>query len=375
MQGGIRKRGDAWFYYFEAGKVDGKRKKVERKGGKTKKEALEALRKALNEFEKCGSVLDESKMSFADYLEYWFNEHVKINYRFSSQESIRTSINNHIKPELGIYPLKKISPALIQEFINNKHKAGYARNSLNMYLGVISKSLKMAVYPYQLIKENPAQYVTLPKQQDNVDNTKVITIEEFNKIISLYPEGTPHFIALQIGFNTGMRVGEVCGLTWDSVDLENGIINVNKSLVKKDKEWILSNTKTKSSVRKIYIGQTLINILKRNKVRQLENKLKYGPYYHESDFICTQDNGKPLLPNSLKNINRTIKGNLEIDFHFHLLRHTHATLLLESGANIKDIQDRLGHSRIATTSDTYSHVTEKMKMDTVNIFEKILKIK
>ena len=79
MEGGVRKRGTSWYYYFEAGKVDGKRKKIERKGGNTKKEALEALRNALNEFNNTGTFLDETNMSFSYHLDYWVNEYVMNN--------------------------------------------------------------------------------------------------------------------------------------------------------------------------------------------------------------------------------------------------------------------------------------------------------
>jgi len=129
--------------------------------------------------------------------------------------------------------------------------------------------------------------------------------------------------------------------------------------------------KTKSSYRTISIGDTLINILKSNIIRQKENKLKYGEFYTKNDFVCTQENGGLVSNDSLKYISRVVNNELGIKYNFHSLRHTHATILLEGGAVPKDIQERLGHSKIATTMDTYSHVTLKMKNDTVNILENI----
>ncbi|MBS4534468.1 tyrosine-type recombinase/integrase [Clostridium sp. D2Q-14] len=376
MQGGVRRRGKRWYFYFDAGVVDGKRKKIERVGGNTKKEALEALRNALNEFEKAGTVVDETEMSTADYFDYWYKEYVLINCKHNTQVYYKGIIKNHIKPKLGIYKIKSLNAAKLQEFINNKHINGYSKSSLSNFLGVLSKALKMAVYPYQLIKENPMQYVKIPKIQENKkdeDNLKIISKEDFNKIIKRFPRKSTFYIPLQISFHTGMRAGEVCGLTWDHVDLESNTISVTKTLIPKGKGiWELGPPKTQSSYRTIVIGQTLVDILKKHKKWQIENKLRYGKYYKKSNFVCTKENGDHVTTNTLKYLSRVVNYELMIDFNFHSLRHTHATMLLEAGANIKDIQERLGHSKLSTTMDTYSHVTNKMKKESVDIFEKII---
>lgn len=392
MQGGVRKRGNTWYYYFEAGKVDGKRKKIERKGGKTKKEALEALRKALDEFDKCGSTVNESNISVADYFDYWFNEYVLINCKYNTQQGYKTIIERHIKPTLGFYKLKTLTPAILQEFLNKKYRNGFTKNTLKGFYGVLSGALKMAVYPYQFIKQNPMQYTSMPKydtRKTDKDDLKIISLDEFNKMIDRFPFKSNFYIPLQIAFNTGMRASEVCGLTWDCIDLEEGKIKVEKIILKKGMEWCFGTTKTVSSQRKIMIGKTLIDILKKHKKYQLENRLKYGEYYSNNlysfeeakkqynsiDLVCTKENGELISTDSLKYLSRVVNYELGINFNFHSLRHTHATILLEAGANIKDIQTRLGHSKLSTTMDTYSHVTSKMNEDSVIKFEQSLNSK
>ncbi|NFH89146.1 site-specific integrase [Clostridium botulinum] len=373
MEGGVRKRGSAWYYYFEAGKINGKRNKIERKGGNTKKEALAALRLALNELNDTGSCIHETNMSFSDYLDYWFNEYVMKNCKYNTQQTYKTFININLKPNLGIYKLKQLNYAGLQEFLNKQYAHGYSKNTLARLRSIITHSLEMAVFPYDLIKVNPAQYLTIPRFDNISKKNIVISIENFNKIIERFPCRTSFYIPLQIALNTGMRVGEVCGLTWDCVDFENKTIRVEKILIFKTKQgYEFGTPKTKKSIRTISIGDTLINILKSHKKWQEQNKQEYGEYYNDNNFVCTKENGSFVTMTSLRYLSRIVNMELQIEFNFHSLRHTHATMLLEGGANIKDIQDRLGHSSLSTTMNIYSHVTNKMKNDTVNILENII---
>lgn len=384
MKGGVRKRGKKWYYYFDAGIVDGKRKKVEKVGGETKKEAEKALRDAINEFENSGTVFDETNISLSDYLDFWYKEYVLLNCKFYTQGNYKRAIENHIKPSLGKYKLKSINPAVIQEFLNIKSKEKYTENgeeknyskgTLKLIYGVLNTSLKLAVYPYKLIRENPVQYVSIPKNlvKTNTSNkVKTITLNDFDTILHKFPVGTNAYIPLMIGFYTGMRKGEVLGLFWEDIDLENNIIKIRRNLVrKKDSNFELAPPKTNSSIRDIKIGDTLSKILKDEKLNQKKQKVKIGKWYKKTEYnwVCRKKDGSFVTHGDIDMAIAIINKDLNIDFNFHCLRHTHATLLLENGANIKDIQKRLGHSKITTTMDTYSHVTHKMENETVNILE------
>ncbi|AWK52242.1 site-specific integrase [Clostridium beijerinckii] len=374
MEGGVRKRGNTWYYYFEAGKVDGKRKKIERKGGTTKKEAQAALRSALNEFNDTGSFLDETNMSFADYLDYWFNEYVMNNCKYNTQQTYKSLININLKPQLGLYKIKQLNYNSLQEFLNKQYAKGYSKNTLARLKNVISHSLQMAIFPYKLLKTNPADSLKVPKF-DNVATNKniIITLDDYNKILERFPLGSSFYVPLQIAFNTGMRAGEICGLTWDCIDLDKKKISVEKILIFKTKQgYDFSTPKTSNSIRTIDIGDTLVNILTEHKKWQEQNKKDYGEYYNDNDFVSTKENGTFVTMTSLRYLSKIVNMELQIKFNFHALRHTHATMLLEAGANLKEIQNRLGHSKFSTTMDIYSHVTPKMKDNTVAILENIL---
>jgi ATP-dependent helicase/nuclease subunit A len=374
MQGGVRKRGSSWYYYFDVTPTDGKRKIIERKGGSTKKEAQKSLRVAIAEYEKNGQYKDESDISVVEYFEYWYKEYVLINCKHNTQLYYTQFINNHIRPYFKHYKLKSLNSNILQQFINEKCRTGYSKSSISNFVGSLSKALTMATHNYSFIKINPMENVEIPKFDSfivNKDDMKVVSLVDFKSIIERFPPGDNFYIPLQLAFNTGMRASEVCGLTWDCVDLNNSIIEVKNNLIKENKTWKLGTPKTQTSFRKILIGDTLLNILKEHKEYQTSNKAKYKEHYTNSDFVCTKENGDLVTTDALKYLSRVINYELKINFNFHSLRHTHATMLLEAGANIKDIQKRLGHTQLATTMDTYSHITDKIKQDSLTQLEKI----
>lgn len=332
-------------------------------------------------------------------MDYWFENYVKVNCKYNTQTGYEAIIRNHIKPVLGVYKLKSLSPAILQEVINNKYLSGMSKNHLTNIITVLSGSLKYAVHPCKFIKDNPMQYVKYPKYEHSKTDHRIISIEDFDRIIKRFPFGTTFHMPIVIGYYTGCRIGEVMALTWEDIDLTKGLIDIHKIVYKRDSDWYFGSAKTKSSVRVIKIGKTLIEALKQHKKWQMENRLKYGKSFTQQyiaeenngkeklsrlyflpaavdpsimkpvNMVCTKENGEMVTPDTFKYAARVIHYSLGILFNFHSLRHTHATTLIENGANIKDVQTRLGHANIGTTLDTYTHATEKMAALSVDIFE------
>ena len=355
---------------------DGSRKKVEKVGGDTRPEAEAALRKVLSDIDETGQYFLGTDTRVKQYLDFWMEEYVKLNLKYNTYENYRFTIKNHINGYLGKKKLTDLSPALLQNFINAEFKKGYSKKTMTITHSVLKNALNMAVYPWGLIKQNPMLYVKIPKYEarpTTKKDLKIISLEDFDHMLEITPEGHPFYIPLNIGFYTGMRVGEVCGLTWDDVDFSNGTITVEKQMVKNDGAWVYGTPKTSSSNRTIFIGQTLLAILKKHKKQQLENRMKYGKLYIDPNAVCTKEDGELVTPSVVKWNTRRISNALSLSFNFHSLRHTHATLLLENGAKMKEISERLGHSRISITMDTYSHVTDKMRNETVDIMENLRK--
>lgn len=418
MKGSVRKRGSTWSYYFDLGTVNGKRQKKEKGGFRTKKEAETALAKAINEYNANGTVFEPTEITVADYLNQWFDLYCKPNLKYNTQVGYLKIINTHLIPAFGHYKLKALTAAPIQEYINSKKYEGYSKNSITNILAVLSGALSYAVEPLHYIVASPCLYVKCPKIERKSKERIILTIDEWNRIKARF-SGTRFYIPLMIGFYTGMRISEVFALTWDDIDFENHTISVNKQIVKRNfgsdvrkaaarvggkavkSSWYFTTPKTAESIRTVKIGETLIRALKEEKSIQLKNELRYGEYYtvhvikEERDekgnamkhiipvqkcvasslprarMVCIHENGEYTSTDSFKYCSRVIHNELQLAFDFHSLRHTHATMLIEAGAEIKDVQTRLGHNNITTTLQTYVHDTEKMSDRSVDIFERI----
>lgn len=387
-----------WEYRFEGAKVNGKRKHISKAGFKTKKEALEAGTKALAEYMGGGAVVQPTELSFSDYLDEWVEKYVVVNLRPKTESSYRSICEIHVKPVLGHYKLKSLTPATLQDFANGLKKKGYSKRHITNILSLLKNALRYAVEPLQYIQQNPMLHVQSPKVDKPAKQRIVLPPENWERIIGRFPFGNKYHIPLMIGYHTGARISEAFALTWDDIDFDAREITINKQIVKIKKgtdkaKWCFADTKTASSVRTVKIGETLLKTLKKERLRQNENRLRYGEYYityerekiDEKTFhfrpavggdvrlVCVDESGEFVTTDSFKYCSRVIHHELKIEFDFHSLRHTHATILVENGADVKNVQKRLGHEKIETTLQTYVHDTEDMAERSVDIFEKAIK--
>lgn len=396
-----------WEYRFEAAKVEGKRRSISKAGFRTKKEAEIAGAKAMSEYDNAGLKFEPTEMSLSDFLDFWFDNYVKTSCKYNTQVSYRKIIDLHLKPALGAYRLRALTPVMLQDYINQKSMNGLSRSHMKNILCVLTGSLKYAVVPSKLISASPAEYVKLPKNLSarRDTNRTVVSVEDFGRILERFGKGNPFRYALLIGFYTGLRIGEVHALSWDDIDLKAGTLSVSKTAYKRGLSddsrpvWCLGSPKTNSSTRRIKIGETLVRELSEYRRIQLENRLLYGEFYKQTylreepdsqgqvaqrllefdgtvpvslpavDMVMRRENGGYSSTDSFKYASRVIHYELGIEFNFHSLRHTHATKLIENGVSPKAVQARLGHDRIETTLQTYVHNTESMEDAAVDVFE------
>lgn len=410
-----------WEYRFEAAKIDGKRKHISKSGFRTKKEALDAGTKALAEYNNAGLHFEPTEISVSDYLDYYFDQYIKINLKYNTQLNKQSVFENHLKPNLGHYKLKSLNASVLQEYANGLKLNGLSKSSIEGILSSFSAALDYAVEPLHYIQANPMRYVKMPKIKKKPRERIILQPDEWQKIIERFPPPSRFYIPLMIGYYTGMRISEVFALTWEDVDFNNRTISVNKQVVKRNygvdvrevlktkgkKEeksaWYFQSLKTDSSERVIKFGDSLFHALKAELMEQKKKELLYGEYFTiqvikteideknnkieriipvqkcvdptlpRTNLICISENGEYTSTDSFKYPSRIIHHELGMAFDFHSLRHTHATRLIEAGVSPKTVQARLGHQNIETTLQTYVHNTEQMEENAVDVFEKIAK--
>lgn len=382
-----------WEYRFEGPRVAGKRTSVSKCGFKTKKEAEAAGAKALSEYYSVGKVFTPSSVSFHDLADKWLELYASVNLRDGTISSYKRLINNNLLPAFGSKPAAGISPEAIQSYVNQLKKDDISHSHAMSIFSLLKAILDYAVEPLHYIQVNPCDHVRLPKFEDK-KKRNVISPENWERIIAEFPEGSRFFVPLMIGYYTGMRVGEVTGLTWDCFDPDARTLQVKQQLAYVDGAGFhLGPTKSASGNRTILISSDLVDILLREKARQEANRARYGEFYTSYEllpfkngkgetcfhigscvngfnFICSDENGEVTTSGTIRYLSRLVHHKLGIEnFDFHSLRHTHATVLVAGGANYKAIQQRMGHHRIETTLQTYAHSTLEMDEDAVAIFD------
>lgn len=386
-----RKRGNKWEYRFEGARIDGKRQQFSKSGFATKKEALEAGARALSQYNQAGTFIVPSEISFSDYLDYWLDKYCKNNLKPATITNYQKKIRLHIKPILGQYKLKALSPTVLQNFISDKFNEGYSRNTLSVIKGILSNSLSYAVEPLKYIESSPMLYVKLPSKRAiaNVPTRSAphifIPKNKMQEIFERFPEGTSTHLPLMLGYKCGLRLGEAYGLFWEDIDLEKQLLSVNRQVQWHEKEnqtstgyWYFTNPKY-DSFRKISIDNELTDLLKRTKDRSERAKVFYDDMYiqnYESEYtrmlntegngdiinlVLVRDSGEFIQPRTMQHTSNIIHTKLDYpEFDFHSLRHTHCSMLLEAGASPKYVQERLGHKNIQVTMQIYQHLTDNM---------------
>ena len=377
----IKKRGNYYEYSFETAKVDSKRNRVSKSGFTA---ATEAGTKAMSEYNDAGLHFAPSEISFSDYLDYWVDAYCNINLKEITVVGYLKKIRLHIKPALGSYKLKALSPAVLQKFINKMAKDNFARNTLTTIKGILSGCLNYAV-KQEMIKYNPMNNVSLPSPRNEKLKPRTaphvyIPPNRIKEIFERFPEGTSTHIAMMLGYKGGLRLGEVFGLAWDDVDFKENTISINRQVQwdETNKVWYFSNPKY-NSYRTIDLDMDCMDLLKREKERQKQSKTYYAEHYTilysneerqlntASDgtpvnLINIRENGEFIMPRTMQHTSSIIHYKMNyMDFDFHSLRHTHATLLAENDVPPKYLQSRMGHSNLDVTMKFYLHLTDKMQ--------------
>ena len=371
MRGSIQRNSKrSWRLVYDVGRNhSGKRrqKAVTFKG--SKREAEKELARLITEFEN-GGFVEPHKLTLADYLESWLKSHAAASVSPKTLERYTEICRNHLIPALGSHLLTKLNSMHIQACYAEAEKSGRrngvggglsARTVLHHHRVLRRALTQAATATPPLIKINPTDGVTAPTPAAHD-----ITVLDEDETASLLEAASGHtlYIPILIAVTTGMRRGEILALRWRDVNLERCSLSVVHSLEQTKEGLRFKSPKTKKGRRAITLPTITVEALRQHKAEQARIRLRLGMGRDDNGLVCSRYDGAPRSPRAFsKEFDRFIRKLDITRVTFHELRHSHATQLLEAGVHPKVVQERLGHSTVATTLDLYSHVTETLQED------------
>ncbi|KLV30447.1 site-specific integrase [Priestia megaterium] len=374
------KQGQMWLFKMDIGinPQTGKRKTTTRRGFKTKKEAQIAAGKLEQEL-LSGTSITNSNITFNETFAQWFSNHSKT-IKPSTKKSIESKFKKHILPRFGKLKINEITRPYCQQMINEIAESIKSVNDIKIQANQVFKyAVKM-----DIIQKNPLEHVSIPKQQKDLIDEDTHENErnywkkdEVKRFLSITKEelSLRDHTLFHLLIYTGARKGELLALKWDDINFETGFIRLTKTLFHNEGKFIFQTSKTKESKRLISLGTKTLSLLKKWRVEQIQANLANKGSNMENKIVFTRDDGSPMRLAYLNDkLSALIKRYKLHGVTIHGLRHTHASLLFEAGASIKEVQERLGHSDIQMTMNIYTHVTDDLKEQTAEKFQRYIEL-
>ena len=337
--------------------------------GKTRREVDEKLTKAKADRDG-GLVFDANNMKLGEYLGRWLTDSVRDTVRPTTFERYEQMVRLHICPVLGQLKLKNVTPTHVRGLYREKLDAGLAPRTVQYVHVTLHKALEQAIAD-GLIPRNVTEAVKPP--QVRREEMRPLTAEQVRILFDA--AAGDRFEALYVlAVTTGLRQGELLGLKWDDVDLEEGTVRVRRTLTTAKGGPVLAAPKTKGSRRTVRLSQTALQALKSHLNRQLGEIEEAGDRWRENGLIFASETGEPLDRRLITTHRfKPLLKRAELpEVRFHDLRHTCATILLMKNVNPKVVSEMLGHASIAITLDTYSHVLPTMQESAAEAMEDAL---
>ena len=364
-----------WGARYTEGYDPGTGKQIQRSvTGKTQKEVAQKLKAATAALD-AGTYVVPSKMTVGEWLDIWQEDYLN-GVKPRTLDSYRTTVETHLKPAFGAVKLDALATHEIQRFYNGLQKGQGPRQPLspktirNIH-GVLHKALQQSV-ELGYLRTNPATACKLPRVERA--EIKPLDSEAIEKFLEA-ARGHPYESVYVVTLFTGMREGEVLGLTWDCVDFDKGTITINKQLQKERRgtgAYHLVSPKNGKG-RRITPAKTVLDILLAQRQKQSDWKRFVGDAWEDSDFVFTDQMGHHLSAQTVYLHFKKLAAKAGYpDARFHDLRHSYAVAALQSGDDIKTVQENLGHHTAAFTLDVYGHVTEQMKQASADRMERYI---
>ncbi|MEC0271895.1 tyrosine-type recombinase/integrase [Peribacillus frigoritolerans] len=331
-----------------------------------------------------GQALNDRNMLFEEVAKEWLYDYKKSNVKESTFEQLEVIVRLHILPFFNNKRIMKIRRTEIKRWINEfgEKEEGIAKYSFGSrlkYLSVLKSIFHYAVHELEVLEKNPADRLKVPVQDSvaNKKETKYYSLSELNKLLE-YMKAYKHqrfhdyqlyYMLMYFLSQTGLRISETLALRWSDIE-DNKITIERQTRRSENNELLLTTLKNTSSYRTIGLQDELVRELKKFKLKQNELIIGSQKFHKNVDGIIFQNySGNYLTPSIVRETIQKYCKKAGVEYKgTHGFRHTHAVLLLESGASIKFVSQRLGHKSIKTTADTYLDITEKIEEDELKKF-------
>ena len=382
-RGNIRRRSKGtWEIRYEkpAG-ADGKRQQCSKTVRGTKKAAVAERSRIEAELRKTPAE-KASEMPVEELCRRFLKERTGKDLRWSSGVAYKSFFKKYLLPECGHMPLATVDRGALQRVVNTMVERGLDAGTVHSHWGYMTSVFSWAV-KNKMLSGNPAKDLTLPEVSDEYPG-QMLSAEEAGDLLAAF-EGRPYWLPIFLGLHTGMRPGEVLGLSWDDVDLAGGSVFVRHTL--HGRGSYLGPPKNKASVRTISVSPVVVEALRELEERKLSNfcwlrRVKAGEgggrfvsVPAEFRQVCAYPGGQIMTADNWGRAFRSTLCSAGLKkIRLHDLRHTHTSLLLLAGEPIHLVSKRLGHGDVQTTWKRYSHLLPRSDSDAAARFADILKM-
>lgn len=319
------------------------------------------------------------------YLEEFMESSVVGKMSPATEDVYAHRIKKYIVPTLGQIKLRELRPAQIRQAYNTVLKQGLTAGTVSNYFTPLKAALTKA-YQDEILTENPMNRVAKLTKKDELINKKarevaqIPTLEQAIKIMDYFKDKDSHmYIPVVLAIYTGIRREEIAALTWNDIDLEKGIIYIDKAMVrKKGVGMVVKETKTESSTRAFVIPPSLVEILRQHKIYNREMQIKFRQIWNKNDHIWISPEGQPLTIDTMSDrFTQDYRKLRKLDptlphTTFHKLRGTNSTLMDQVGVSDKARSVRLGHANPRITNKHYTAVPEMVDREVANKLDTLL---
>lgn len=354
-EGSVYQRPDGrWEAVLSLGYGPGGKRLRRKVSAGTRAGAAEALRALCRERDQ--GLVVAKRLTVEKWLDEWLRDHARVTTRPNTYRTYEQIVRQHLVPAFGRYQLDRLAPSDVAAYLHEKAQKLSAKTCQHHH-AVLRRALRKAE-EYGYVNRNVARVVSPPTANRRTGTW--LDVEQARTFLASIVDH-PLESLFVVAAATGVRRGEVLGLTWDAVDLDRGTLRVQRALYRYNGAYHLDVPKSRSSYRTVTLPPPVVRLLRVRRARQAELRLRLGEAWRDRwNLVFTDDLGQPIPGETVTHAFQAALTAAGLPkFRFHDLRHSAATFLIAAGIPLKHVSELLGHSTITITADIYGHLLDE----------------